>query len=182
MKDIYKKNYIKSNTYLRIWCLVFFSVGKINYYARSYFYHDVSFELYIELHVSLYIWDKVFKNGPRRLYQNFLKTVFHKFDLGHSWILYLVCHFHCVKSVGIRSYSGPHFPAFRLNTERYPVSLHIQSKCGKMGTRVTPNTDTFHAVFLWYMTLIVTNLWSMFVSVTIWNGSWNSAKTKYVTK
>ena len=25
----------------------------------------------------------------------------------------------CVKSVRIQSYSGPHFPAFRLNTERY---------------------------------------------------------------
>ena len=24
----------------------------------------------------------------------------------------------------------------------------IQSKCGKMRTRITPNTDTFHAVFL----------------------------------
>ena len=35
--------------------------------------------------------------------------------------------FHCVKSVRIRSYSGPHFPAFRLNTGRYGVSLRIQS-------------------------------------------------------
>ena len=38
---------------------------------------------------------------------------------------------HCVKSVRIRSYSGPHFPVFRLNTKRYGVSLRIQSKCGK---------------------------------------------------
>ena len=53
---------------------------------------------------------------------------------------------HCVKSVRIRSYSGPHFPAFVLNTERNGVSLRIQSECGKMGTRITPNTDTFHAV------------------------------------
>ena len=51
---------------------------------------------------------------------------------------------HCVKSVRIRSYSGPHFPAFGLNTEY--VSLHIQSECGKMRTGITPNTDTFHAV------------------------------------
>ena len=27
-------------------------------------------------------------------------------------------HIHCVKSVRIRSYSGPHFPAFELNMER----------------------------------------------------------------
>ena len=53
---------------------------------------------------------------------------------------------HCVKSVRIRSYSGLHFPAFGLNTERYEVSLCIQSECGKMRTRITPNTDNFHAV------------------------------------
>ena len=29
---------------------------------------------------------------------------------------------HCVKSVRMRSYSGPNFPAFGLNTERYSVS------------------------------------------------------------
>ena len=46
----------------------------------------------------------------------------------------------------IRSYSGPYFPAFGLNTERYSVSLHIQSECGKIRTRITPNTDTFYAV------------------------------------
>ena len=53
---------------------------------------------------------------------------------------------HCVNSVHIRSYSGPHFLAFGLNTERYFASLHIQSKCRKMRTRITLNTDTFHAV------------------------------------
>ena len=50
---------------------------------------------------------------------------------------------HCVKSGRIRSYSDLHFPAFGLNTERYRVP-RIRSKCGKM----TPNTDTFHAVHL----------------------------------
>ena len=53
---------------------------------------------------------------------------------------------HCVKSVRIRSYSGPHFSAFGLNAERYSVSLRIQSKCGNMRTRITPNKDTFWAV------------------------------------
>ena len=38
---------------------------------------------------------------------------------------------HFVKSVRIWSFSGPH-----------------QSEYGKMGTRKTPNTDTFHAVLL----------------------------------
>ena len=35
---------------------------------------------------------------------------------------------HCVKNVHIRRPSGPYFPLFALNTERYGVSLHIQSK------------------------------------------------------
>ena len=30
-------------------------------------------------------------------------------------------HSHCMKSVRIRSFSGPYFPAFGLNTERYGV-------------------------------------------------------------
>ena len=57
----------------------------------------------------------------------------------------------CVKSVRLRSYSGSHFPAFGLNTERYIVyreSLRIQSEYSKMWNRITPNTDTFHALLV----------------------------------
>ena len=50
---------------------------------------------------------------------------------------------HCVKRVCIRSYSGPYFPTFGLNTE---IHLRSQSECGKIRTRITPNTDTFHPV------------------------------------
>ena len=46
---------------------------------------------------------------------------------------------HCMKSVGIWNFSGPYFPAFRLN---FPV----QFECGKIQTRKTPNTDTFYVV------------------------------------
>ena len=60
---------------------------------------------------------------------------------------------HCVKSARIGSYSGPAFflffqyiPAFGLNTERYGVSQHIQSKCRKTRTRITPNSDSSYAV------------------------------------
>ena len=53
---------------------------------------------------------------------------------------------HYAKSVRIRSYSAPHFPEFGLNTERQFVSFRIQSECGKMQTRITPNTDTFCAL------------------------------------
>ena len=42
---------------------------------------------------------------------------------------------HCVKSIRIRSYSSP-----------YGVSYRIQFECGKIRTRITPNTDTFYAV------------------------------------
>ena len=49
-----------------------------------------------------------------------------------------------------RSAFSPYFRAFGLNTERYGVSLRIQSECrkmlGKMQTRITPNTDSFYAV------------------------------------
>ena len=49
-----------------------------------------------------------------------------------------------MKSVCIHRFSGPSLPAFRLNTRRYFVSLRIQSECGKIRTRKTPNTDTFY--------------------------------------
>ena len=50
---------------------------------------------------------------------------------------------HCVKSVRIRSYSAPHFPAFGLNTEYLSV---FSPNGGKFWSRITPNTDTFYAV------------------------------------
>ena len=51
-----------------------------------------------------------------------------------------------MKSVHIHSFFGPYFPVFGLNTEKYGVSIRIQSECRKIRTRKTPNTDTFHAV------------------------------------
>ena len=52
--------------------------------------------------------------------------------------------FRYIKSVRVRSFSGPYFPAFGLNTEVYSVNLHIQSECGKIRPRKTPNADTFY--------------------------------------
>ena len=51
----------------------------------------------------------------------------------HGYSHFMFGESHCVKSVRIRSYSGPHFPAFGLNA-------------GKMKARITPNTDTFYSV------------------------------------
>ena len=57
---------------------------------------------------------------------------------------------HCLKSVRIRSYSGPHFPPIfphadwiRRDTGISPNSVWMREDAGKMRTRTTPNTDTF---------------------------------------
>ena len=55
---------------------------------------------------------------------------------------------HCVKSVRIRNFSSPLFPAFGMHKERYSLSLRIQPKCGKIRTRKTPNKNAFYAVML----------------------------------
>ena len=69
------------------------------------------------------------------------------------------CPCHCLKSVRsfseffwvIRSFSGPYFPVFGLNTERYSESLHIQSEHRNMRTRITSNTDTFYTVYACFL-------------------------------
>ena len=47
---------------------------------------------------------------------------------------------HCVKSVHIRSYSGPHFPLIRTEC---CVSLSIQSECEKMGENADRNNSEY---------------------------------------
>ena len=91
------------------------------------------------------------------------KRIWHNFFLQNTsggclwkrWYFYFLVNkndspnkLHCVKSVSIRSYSGTYFPVFELNTEKYGVSFRIQSECGKILTRITPDTDTFHAVLI----------------------------------
>ena len=53
---------------------------------------------------------------------------------------------HCLKNIIIRHFSGPYFPAFGINMEWYFMLLRIQSESGKIQTRKTLNTDTFHAM------------------------------------
>ena len=60
-------------------------------------------------------------------------------------------HMHCMKSVRSRSFSGPYFPAFGLNTERYSVSLRIRSKCGKLRTRKNSKYGQFSPSDVFYM-------------------------------
>ena len=77
----------------------------------------------------------------------------------------------CINSVRIRSYSGPYLPAFGL--------ISIQFECGKIRTRVTPNTDTFHAILR--MFLFLTQQTLTFQSQGQWL-SWNRYFNKSILK
>ena len=70
----------------------------------------------------------------------------------------------CMKSVLIRSYCGPYFPAFGLNMKRYSVSLRIQSECGKIWTRITPNTVTFTR---WMTSLVISAIHAVVTMTTL---------------
>ena len=74
------------------------------------------------------------------------KTLYLDVQQGSEYSSEYTSTFHCVQVVRIRSFSGLYFPAFGLSTKRYSVSLCIQSKCGKIRARKTPNMDTFDAV------------------------------------
>ena len=53
-----------------------------------------------------------------------------------------------MKTVGIRSFSGPYFPAFELNTERYSEKLRI--------------IDAFYAVNVYQTFMIILDVYSSF--------------------
>ena len=64
---------------------------------------------------------------------------------------------HCVKSVRIQSYTDQYFPKFGLNTQRYGLSLRIQSECEKIRTRITPNTNTFYAANITILNFVLSH-------------------------
>ena len=101
-----------------------------------------------KLCATLYQCDIFFPKCFLRLrYILFVYTSESCFYCNRSYIHFsFYCGTHCVKRVRIQSFSGPFFPAFGLNTEKYRVYLCIQSECGKMWTRKTVSTDTFHVV------------------------------------
>ena len=54
--------------------------------------------------------------------------------------------------------SGPYFPAFGLNTERYEVSKYLSvfsPNAGKCGPEITPYVETFHAMLGLVIVIIV---------------------------
>ena len=67
------------------------------------------------------------------------------------------------KKCSYSSFSGLYFPVLGINTEIYGVNLSIQSKCGEIRTRKTPNTDPFHAADIITVTSVSGPLVSIFV-------------------
>ena len=74
---------------------------------------------------------------------------------------------YCVKLVRISSCSGPYFPAFELNIDRYSVSICIQSECGKIPEKLRirtlftkwllaeiPNLPQENHRSIWYLVLL----------------------------
>ena len=61
-------------------------------------------------------------------------------------------------------FSGPYFPAFGLNTERYGVPLRIKSKCGKMRFRKNSAFGHFSR--------------SVFLVLRLWTRYWDFEKDK----
>ena len=84
------------------------------------------------------------------MFDSVLNTTLNYHSVKRNWRLELHArsfHSRCVKSVRIRSFFGLFLPIFGLTTEIYSVNLRSQSKCEKIQTRKTLNTDTFHVVF-----------------------------------
>ena len=79
-------------------------------------------------------------------------------------LMFLLLCYHCMKSVRIRNFSDLYFPA-------YSACLRIQSKYGKIWTRKTPNTDTFHVVcvlrVLLFFPVFLGRWWSQVIGVIV---------------
>ena len=67
-------------------------------------------------------------------------------------------------------FSGPYFPAFGLNTERYGVFLRIQSEYGKIRTRrnsvfghFSPSDGVLKKICFYYLIMCI--YWTIFVTI-----------------
>ena len=52
-----------------------------------------------------------------------------------------------------------------MNTDRYEVSLRIESERGKIQIRITPNADTFHAVIETHLGPCLTSMMKAFANI-----------------
>ena len=106
--------------------------------------HHLATQLRIKYYFSkaLLVWRK--KQGTKWLLWFYSTDWLQDFSIKYSKST------HCLKSVRIRSYSGPHFSLIfphadwiRRDTGISPNSVWMREDAGKMRTRTTPNTDTF---------------------------------------
>ena len=79
---------------------------------------------------------------------------------------------HCVTSVRIWSYSGPHFSRI------FPYSARMWENAGKMRTRITPNRDALYAVLelknIDHTCQVLAGIWNgMVIDLTDTQMSWN---------
>ena len=95
----------------------------------------------ILLSVSNSFHDTLLKNAPIILPKSVILIVVRlNMVFVYSQNIPSYVHFHCIKGVCIRSFSGVYFPAFGINTEIYLLNLCIHSECGKIQTRKSSNT------------------------------------------
>ena len=113
--------FVKVTVFCRYYCTLFATGNQL---------HGLSDNATLALNVPSFLLPEYF-NHPGTVFQ----LLVHK-----SW--------HCMKSVRIWSFPGPYFFAFGLNTKTYGVFFRILSECRKLRTSQTPNTDTFHAVWV----------------------------------
>ena len=86
------------------------------------------------------------KISEKNLHERFLPRIFQSSPEFIFLEMMLKGLFNYVKSLLIRSFSGPYFS--HSDWIRWNVNLYrIQSRFGKIRTRKNPITDTFHAVF-----------------------------------
>ena len=79
-------------------------------------------------------WIKYFKIGLKiglKILWDDIFIIMFYLEVSHIEILEIKCPY----SELFWSVFSPHFPAFKVNTDRYGVSLRIQSECGKMWNR-----------------------------------------------
>ena len=108
----------------------------------------LDYRIYKTLEITRYYWGIIWKNGF-----SFFKCLLSDcYNLDISILiekLPIITSHKKLNNLSLRKkcpYLELFSSAFQLNTERYAVSFRNQSECRKMPTRITPNTDTFHAV------------------------------------
>ena len=113
----------------------------------SFFFFSPFYLLYLyifTMNSQMLVFTKnIFKTKFLTIRYIFFTMIWHNKAWRH-WLLSVGLR--CKKSVLIQSFSGPYFPAFGLDTDRYSLSLRIQVEYGKIPTRKTPNTNTIHAL------------------------------------